>query len=80
MTEVIPAILAKDIKLPAGVTLKINPEEIIASVAHVENVEADLAEEIKEEVENVEKVEKEKKEADVVADDKPEAKPAPEKK
>jgi len=55
-------ILAKDIKLPEGVKLKIKPDEIIASVAHVENVEAELAEEIKEEVENVEKVEKEKKE------------------
>lgn len=64
-------ILAKDIKLPEGVKLKIKPDEIIASVAHVENVEEELAEEIKEEVENVEKVEKEKKTEDVVEDEAP---------
>lgn len=67
-------ILAKDIKLPAGVKLKIKPEEIIASVAHVENVEAELAEEIKEEVENVESVEKKEKTEDVVEEVKEEKK------
>lgn len=67
-------ILAKDIKLPEGVKLKINPDEIIASVARVENVEAELAEEIKEEVENVESVEKKEKTEDVVEEVKEEKK------
>lgn len=55
-------ILAKNIKLPEGVKLHINPEEIVISIAAQTNVEEELAQEIKEEVENVEKVEKEKKE------------------
>ena len=59
-------ILAKDIKLPEGVKLKIKPDEIIASVAHVENVEEELAKEIEEKVEDVEKVEKKEKTEDVV--------------
>lgn len=59
-------ILAKDIKLPEGVELKINPEEIVVSVAHVENVEEELAQEIEEKVEDVEKVEKKEKTEDVV--------------
>jgi len=67
-------ILAKNIKLPEGVKLKINPEEIVASVAHVENVETELAEVIEEKVEDVEKVEKEKKVEDVVEETKEEKK------
>jgi len=73
-------ILAKDIKLPEGVELKIKPDEIIASVAHVENVEEELAKDIEEKVEDVEKVEKEKKEKEEVVEEPKEAKPAPEKK
>jgi large subunit ribosomal protein L25 len=66
-------ILAKDIKLPEGVKLHhVKPEEIVASVAQVQNVEEDLAKEVVEDVENVEKVEKEKKEE--VVDETPEAK------
>jgi large subunit ribosomal protein L25 len=62
-------ILAKDIILPEGVKLKIKPDDIIASVAHVENVEEDLAKEVVENVEDVEKVEKKEKTEEVIADD-----------
>ncbi len=69
-------ILAKDIKLPEGVSLQINPEEIVISIAAQTDVEAELAEEIKEDVENVEKVEKEEKE-EVVEGEEPAEAPAP---
>lgn len=64
-------ILAKDIKLPQGVKLKINPEEIVISIAKQENIEEELAKEIEEKVEDVEKVEKEKKTEEVVEDEAP---------
>ena len=69
-------ILAKDIKLPEGVRLKIKPEEIIASVAHIENVEAELETPIEEKVEDVEKVEKKEKTAEVVEETAEEKKPS----
>ena len=73
-------ILVKDLILPKDVKISAKPEEIVVSVVEPSKVEEELAKEIKEEVENVEKVVKEKKEKDVVEDDKPEAKPAGDKK
>lgn len=69
-------ILAKDIKLPEGVSLTINPDEIVMSVLAQQDVEAELAKEIVEEVENVEKVEKEEKTEEVVEETPEEKKPA----
>ena len=55
-------ILVKDLKLPEGVKILKDPEEIIASVSPLEKVEEELKKPIEEKVEEVEKVEKEKKE------------------
>jgi len=69
-------ILARDLVLPKEVTLNIDPEEIIISVAKQTDVEAELKAEIEEKVEEVEKVEKEKKEEEVVLEEAPEKAPA----
>jgi large subunit ribosomal protein L25 len=65
-------IQAKDIKLPAGVTLDIEPDQIVISIAAQTNVEEELAQEITENVEDVEKVEKPEKE-EVVEGEEPAA-------
>lgn len=54
-------ILAGDIKLPAGVKLLTEPEQIVALVTAHQEVEEELAKPIEENVESVEKIEKEKK-------------------
>ena len=54
-------IFAKDIKLPNGVKLLEDPEQIIALVTAHEEVEQELEKPIEENVESVEKIEKEKK-------------------
>lgn len=51
-------VLIKDLKLPEGVKILKNPEEIIARVAQPEKVEEELSKPIEEKVEDVEKVEK----------------------
>lgn len=63
-------ILIKDLVLPANVKIMKKPEEIIASVAKIENVEEELEKPIEENVENVEKIEKEKKEEVVIEEPK----------
>ncbi len=55
-------ILVKDLKLPEGVKILRNPEEIVAFVSQPEKVEEELVKPIEEKVEEVKKVEKEKKE------------------
>jgi len=58
-------ILIKDLKLPEGVKILKDPEEIVASVSPLEKVEEELVKPIEEKVEEVEKVEeKEKEEAE----------------
>lgn len=59
-------ILIKDLVLPANVKVMKKPEEIIASVAKVENVEEELEKPLEENVENVEKIEKERKEEVII--------------
>ena len=54
-------ILASDIKLPTGVKLLTDPEQIVALVTVHQEVEEELATPIEENVESVEKIEKEKK-------------------
>lgn len=54
-------ILASDIKLPAGVKLLTDAEQIVALVTAHQEVEEELATPIEENVESVEKIEKEKK-------------------
>ncbi len=56
------SILIKDLKLPEGVKILRNPEEIVAKVLPPEKVEEELAKPIEEKVEEVEKVEEKKKE------------------
>lgn len=56
-------ILIKDLKLPEGVKILKNPEEIVVAVLPPEKVEEELEKPIEEKVEEVEKVE-EKKEAE----------------
>lgn len=73
-------IMVKDLVLPKDVKISAKPDEIVVSVAQPAKVEEELAKEIEEKVEDVEKVEKEKKTEDIVEDEKPPAKPAPEKK
>ena len=67
-------ILIKDLKVPEGVKILKDPEEIVAKVAPPEKVEEELAKPIEEKVEEVEKVEKEKKE-EVKVEEKPAEKP-----
>lgn len=55
-------IFIKDLKIPEGVKILKNPEEIIALVLPPEKIEEELEKPIEEKVEEVEKVEKEKKE------------------
>lgn len=55
-------ILVKDLKLPEGVKILKDPEEIVASVSPLEKVEEELVKPIEEKVEEVEKVEKVEKE------------------
>ena len=59
-------ILIKDLKLPGGVKILKDPEEIVASVAPPTKVEEELVKPIEEKVEEVEKVEKEKKKVEGV--------------
>jgi len=73
-------VLVKDIVLPKDVKVSAKPEEIVVSVVEPSKVEEELAKEIEEKVEDVAKVEKKEKEEVVVDDEKPAAKPAPEKK
>ena len=56
------SILIKDLKLPEGVKISRNPEEIVAQVSPPEKVEEELVKPIEEKVEEVEKVEEEGKE------------------
>lgn len=53
-------ILIKDLKLPEGVKILRNPEEILAFVAQPEKVEEELEKPIEEKVEEVEKIEEKK--------------------
>lgn len=55
-------ILVKDIRVPEGVTIEHNPEDVVAQVVPVTDVEKELAAPVEERVEEVEKIEKEKKE------------------
>ncbi len=55
-------ILIKDLKIPEGVKILKDPEEIIASVAPPERIEEELEKPIEEKVEEVEKVKEEEKE------------------
>ncbi|MBI2644547.1 MAG: 50S ribosomal protein L25 [Candidatus Wildermuthbacteria bacterium] len=75
-------ILVQDLPRPQGVTFLREPEEIVASVATVENVEEELAKPIEEGVEKVElvakEVKKEEKEEAVAAPEQP-SKEAPKK-
>jgi len=73
-------ITIKDLVLPANIKISAKPEEIVVSAVEPAKVEEELAKEIEEKVEDVEKVEKPKKEAEVVEEEKPAAKPTPEKK
>ncbi len=57
-------ISVKDLKLPEGVKILKDLEEIIASVSPLEKIEEELVKPIEEKVEEVEKVEKEKKEGE----------------
>jgi len=59
------SILIKDLKLPEGVKISRNPEEIVVSISPPEKVEEELVKPIEEKVEEVEKVEKEKKEEEI---------------
>ncbi len=75
-------VLIKDLKLPEGVKVLKDPEEIVAHVTPLEKVEEELQKPIEEKVEEVEKVEKEKKEKEeevkeVKEEKKPAAAPAP---
>jgi len=54
-----------DLKIPAGVKILKEPEEIIASVSPPEKIEEELVKPIEEKVEEVEKIEKEKKEPEI---------------
>lgn len=54
-------VLVKDLKLPEGVKILKDPEEIIAFVSPLEKVEEELVKPIEEKVEEVEKVEEEEK-------------------
>lgn len=73
-------ILVKDLNLSKDVKVMAKPEDIVVSVAQPSKVEEELAKEIEEKVEDVEKVEKKEKKEEVVEEEKPAAKPAPEKK
>lgn len=53
-------ILIKDLKVPTGVEILKNPEEIVAEVSPPEKVEEELAKPVEEKVEEVEKVEEKK--------------------
>ncbi len=55
-------IFIKDLKLPEGVKILQEPEEIIASVSPIEKVEEELVKPIEEKVEDVEKAERPEKE------------------
>ena len=55
-------IFVRDLKLPAGVKIKRDPQEIVVWVAEPEKVEEELAQVIEEKVEEVEQVEEKKKE------------------
>ena len=54
-------VLIKDLKLPEGVKILKDPEEIVAFVSPPEKIEEELAKPAEEKVDEVEKVEKEKK-------------------
>ena len=58
-------ILVKDIRVPDGVTIEHNSEDLVAQVVPVTDVEKELAAPVEERVEEVAKIEKEKKEAEV---------------
>ncbi|MDI6591868.1 MAG: 50S ribosomal protein L25 [Patescibacteria group bacterium] len=58
-------ILIKDLKLPEGIKILRNPEEIVASVSPPERVEEELAKPIEEKVEEVKEVEKKKEEKEI---------------
>lgn len=65
------AITVKDIKVPAGVTIKIeNPEEIIVQVVEIEDVEEELAKPIEEIEKEPEKAGEKKEEEPVVEEEK----------
>jgi large subunit ribosomal protein L25 len=55
-------ILVKDIKLPSGVTILDNPEEIVVQVVEPEKVEEELAQPVEEKLPEVEKKEEAKEE------------------
>lgn len=55
-------ILIKDLKVPPGVKILKNPEEIVASVLPPEKVEEEIEKPVKEKVEEAEKVEEKKEE------------------
>jgi large subunit ribosomal protein L25 len=55
-------ILIRDLKLPEGIEVLRNPEEIVASVTPPEKIEEELAKPVEEKVEEVEKIEKPKEE------------------
>jgi large subunit ribosomal protein L25 len=63
------SILIKDIKLPEGVKISKNLEEIVAAVSPPEKVEEELVKPIEEKVEEVEKVEEKKEEKKVEAEE-----------
>lgn len=54
-------VLVRDLKLPEGVKILKDPEEIVAFVSPLEKVEEELVKPVEEKVEEVEKVEEEKK-------------------
>ncbi|HEY4476117.1 MAG TPA: 50S ribosomal protein L25 [Candidatus Paceibacterota bacterium] len=58
-------ILVKDIRVPEGVTIEHDLDDVVAQVVPVTDVEKELATPVEERVEEVEKIEKEKKEAEV---------------
>lgn len=57
-------ILIKDLKVPMGVEVQREPDEIVAVVTPPEKVEEELEKPIEEKVEEIEKVEEEKEEAE----------------
>jgi len=57
-------ILIKDLKVPSGVTILREKEEIVAQVLPPEKVEEELEKPVEEKIEEVEKAEEEKKETE----------------
>ncbi len=58
-------ILVKDIRVPEGVTIEHDLDDVVAQVVPVTDVEKELAAPVEERVEEVEKIEKEKKETEI---------------